>query len=208
MSWLVPPSNGSPLILPTKSTVSLSPCSAALALGAVGEGAAGVGHALHEALDLLLGDVGDRALQRNVVESAEFELRQHLQLDLEGEIALCFKRGLYLVLFFGQFDLRLHGEPQVAAVDDLLVGLLDLLLHEVGHHRAAIDALQVRHRHLAGAEAVDPHLLLEVGELAVEPGGEVARGDHHVIGPLEPFAQRFRHLHFPSHRSQDLARGR
>ena len=67
----------------------------------------------------------------------------------------------------------------------------------------------MRQRHLAGAKAVDADLALEVVELAVELRGEVAGGNHHVVSPLEPFAQRFRHLHVrPTVSRTGLRRGR
>src|SRR5208337_1570202 len=50
---------------------------------------------------------------------------------------------------------------------------------------------------LARAEAVDAHLRLEVDELPVQLFRQVARRQENVIFPLEPLAQRLRHLHFP-----------
>ena len=84
-------------------------------------------------------NVGDWTLERDVVEVAELELRQHFQRDLESEIAVRLESGLDRRLVGRQFDLRLAGEPQAVVVDDLLVGACDRLLHDVGHHRAAVD---------------------------------------------------------------------
>ena len=38
-------------------------------------------------------------------------------------------------LSVGQLDLGLAGEAQPVLVDDLLVGLVDRLLNDIGHHR-------------------------------------------------------------------------
>ena len=50
-------------------------------------------------------------------------------------------------------------------------------------------------RHLARAKAVDSHLLLKLGELAVELGGQVARRKRDVVFPLQSLAERLGHLH-------------
>ena len=128
-------------------------------------------------------------------EIADLELRQHFQRHFESEIAARLQRRLDLLGLGRQFDLRLHGEAQAVLVDDLLVGRVDRLLHDIGHHGAAIDALEMGDRHLARAEAVDLDLGLEVGELRVELRGEIAGGHHDVIFALQPLAQRLRHLH-------------
>ena len=176
----------------------------AFALGALGERATRVGKPLQRSLDLALFDLGDRALERNFGEVANFELRQHLERDLERQVAARLERRLDLGGFAGQLDLGLHRQPQ--ALDDLLLRRVESLLHHLGHHRAAIDLLQVRHRHLARAKAVDAHFALEVGELGVEFRGEVARRNDDIVFPLQPLAQRLRDLHVPTASSRFLAR--
>ncbi len=69
-------------------------------------------------------DVGDRPLERDVLEIADLELRQHFHRDLEGEVAARFQRRLDLGLRGRQLDLRLHREPQAVLLDDLLVAAL------------------------------------------------------------------------------------
>ena len=53
----------------------------------------------------------------------------------------------------------------------------------------------MRDGHLAGPEAVDADLVLEVGELGVEFRGEIARRNDYIVFPLQPLAQRLRDLH-------------
>ena len=55
----------------------------------------------------------------------------------------------------------------LVVVDDLLVGLADHGVDDVGHHRAAIEALEMGDRHLARAEPVDADLVLHLLELRV-----------------------------------------
>ena len=77
-------------------------------------------------------------------------------------------------VFLGrQLDLRLHREAQIVVRDDLRVGVAHRGLDRLGHHRAAVDPLQVPDRHLAGAEAVDAHRALELVEARVDLGIEV-----------------------------------
>ena len=141
-------------------------------------------------------DLGDRPLEGDVGEFADLELRQHFQRDGEGEVAARLERRLDRVLVGRQFDLRLLREPQAVFVDDLLVGLGDRLLHDIGHHRAAVDALEMRNRHFARPEAVDPHLGLHVGELASRREARSLAGSDDGVFALQPLAQRLGDLHF------------
>ena len=60
------------------------------------------------------------------------------------------------VLFLGrQLHFRLHGEPEIVVGHDLGVDVAHRGLDRLGHGGAAIDALQMLDRHLAGPEAVD-----------------------------------------------------
>ena len=98
---------------------------------------------------------------------------------------------------FGSSSFGSQGETQLVVVDDLLVGVGDRLLDDIGHDRLAVDFAQVFDRHLPRTEAVDADLPLEVGQLSVQLLREVARRQIDVILPLEPLAQRLRHLHCP-----------
>ena len=81
------------------------------------------------------------------------------------------KHALDLVLVLGEVDVGLVRGALVALLDGLAARLLDGLLQHLGHHRAAVELLEVRDRHLALAEALELHLVLDL----VEPRGEALR---------------------------------
>ena len=61
-------------------------------------------------------------------------------------------------------DLGLGRQAEAALREDLRVGIADGLIDGLRHHRAAIDLLEVAHRHLAGTKAVEAYLVLEVDQ--------------------------------------------
>ena len=81
-------------------------------------------------------------------------------------------------------------------LDDLAIGFVDRLLHDFGHDRAAIKALQVRNRDLARTEPFDARLGLHLGELAFDPRREVGGGKHHLEFALQTLRVGFRDFHF------------
>src|SRR5262249_35461194 len=100
------------------------------------------------------------------------------------------------LLVLREFHLGLVGRLQVAFFDELLARLVELLLDNLGHHRFAIDAPEMRDRHLAGAESVDPGAARKLRELARQLAGESARRHHHHLElAFQTFAQRFGNLH-------------
>ena len=161
------------------------------------EGAAVLGHPLQGLVDLLVGGLQHELLDRHVGEIGELEARQHLELHLEGEVALGIEGTLddVLLLVLRELDLRLEGEAQALVSDDLLVSLVDGVLQNVGHHRLAVDLAQMRHRHLAGAEALDLDLALDVRELGVEAILKLVGGEEHLKLALQPLGGRLGHLH-------------
>ena len=167
------------------------------ALGLVLVGAPLLGDPVERGVDVGVLDVGSETLDRNLGEIADFEHRQNFEGDLEIEVAARLERRVDHRLVGRQLDLRLAGEAQVIVVDDLLVGVGDSLLDDVGHDRLPIDLAQMFDRHFPGTEAVDADLPLEVGQLSVQLLREVARRQRNVILALEPLAQRLRHLHCP-----------
>ena len=130
------------------------------------EGAVLLGHALERFVDLGSETSATGFLTVDVGHVDQLEGRQHLEGDGEGQIALGVHGLLDLFLALRELDLRLEGELQAVILDDLAIGLVDGVLDHVGHDRAAIDPAQVPHRHLARAEAVDPHPVLEGRQLA------------------------------------------
>ena len=195
MSRPSPPSKGTPLIVPSKSTVTRSWISAVAPCRLIGIAAALLREPVDRGLDIGRLDVGDWTLERDFGEIADFECRQHLERDLEVEVAARFQGRLDRGLIGRQLDLRLAGEAQAVVVDDLLVRAGDGFLHDVGHHRLAVDLAQMLDRHLARPEAVDADLRLQFGQLPIELLRQVARRKRNVIFPLEPLAQRLGHLH-------------
>ena len=159
------------------------------------EGAVLLGHALERFVDLGLGHLDDRLLDRHVLEVDQIEDRQHFERDGEGQIALGVHGLLDLVLVLGELDLRLEGKLEAVVLDDLAVGLVDGVLDHIAHDRAAINPAQVPDRHLAGAEPVDLDPVLESRQLVVEPLLQLRCREHDLEFPLQALGQSFRHLH-------------
>ena len=63
---------------------------------------------------------------------------------------------------FGIVTLRLHGELEAAFADDLGIEFADQRLDGLGHHRLAVDLLEMRDRHLARTEAAQLDAVLEL----------------------------------------------
>ena len=152
-------------------------------------------HGVDRGVDLALRDVGDWPFERDFGEVADFEFRQHFERHPEIEIAARVEHRVDRLLVFGQLDFRLLGEAQAVIVDDLLVGGVDELLDEIGHHRAAVDLLEIGDRNLAGAKAVHPDLGLHVGQLRLEFRRQVARRQRYAVFAFQPLAQRLGDLH-------------
>ncbi len=162
---------------------------AGLGLGALGarlELLNAVGEILERRVDVVVANLGDRALQRDVVERADVEFRQRLESDGEGEVALGRERALDLILPAGEIEFRLDRDSQRIFLDDLAVGLVDGFLKHVAHDALAIELLEMADRSLAGAEALDLGLGLHFGELGRELGREIAGRQHDLIFLLQP----------------------
>ncbi len=165
------------------------------ALVALGERAALAGHALQGLVHLRVGRLGDALGQADVGEVGEFEARHHLEGDLEGEVTLGVERLLDLGLIARELDLRLQGELEAVVGDDLAIGLVDGVLHHLGHHGAAVDLAQMRDRHLAGAEALELHLVLHAGQLVGQALLEFLGGQQNLKLALQPLGVDLGHLH-------------
>jgi hypothetical protein len=103
------------------------------------------------------------------------EIRDHFARDVERQVALAVHDGLNLVGGFRQLHFRLVGGLQVAVGEHRTGAVIDRLLHHFGHDRLAIQALQVGHRHLARAEALDLGLGRHLGKAGVRPAWPVRR---------------------------------
>ena len=84
----LPPSNGSPSILPAKSMTTRSPFSTLRALPLGGERPVLLGDLVERLVDLGVGDLRDQALELDALEIRELDLRQDLQRDRIGEVGL------------------------------------------------------------------------------------------------------------------------
>ena len=115
-------------------------------------------------VDVVVGHLGDRLLERDLAEVHQLELGQHLEGQRVGEVARAGEDLVDLRLVLRQRDVRLEGGTLLALRDGFAARLGDGLLHHFGHHRAAIDFAQMLLRHMAGAEALDPHPALQIVE--------------------------------------------
>ena len=91
MNWkasALPPSKGSPSILPSKSIVTRSPSAAPSAAGALREGAALLAQDVERLVDGGLGHLGGDALDLGRRQVAELDLGVDLEGGVEGELAL------------------------------------------------------------------------------------------------------------------------
>ena len=171
---------------------------AGFGLGALGLRRVGpvlVGDALDGLIDLGIGDFDHRLLHRERLEIGELNRRHHLDRNRIGQVGLAGEQLLDLVLFGRHGDLRLGRETKTAVGEDLRVGVADGLVDGLGHDRAAVHLLQMAYRHLAGAEAVELHLILEVDQLGVRLGIEIRCGNADLELVLQSLGEGFGDLH-------------
>ena len=70
-----------------------------------------------------------------------------------------------------------------------------VVFDHLGHRRAAVEALEVRDRHLAGAKAVDADAVLQLVQALIDLGVEFGGRNDHLEFALEAFGQCFGYLH-------------
>ena len=165
----------------------------ALALGVIGP--ALVGDALDGFVDIGIGDFDHRLLDREALEVGELDRRHDLDRNRVGQVGLAGEQFLDLGCLGRHGDLRLGREAKAAIGEDLGVGVADGLVDGLGHHRAAIDLLQMADRHLAGTEAVETDLVLEVDQLDRRLGIEVGGGNADLELVLQSLGEGFGDLH-------------
>jgi len=136
------------------------------ALGLRGIATVRIGDALDRLIDVGVGDFGDGLLDLEGLEVGERDRRHHLDRNRVGQIGFAVEQLLDLGLLGRHGDLRFGRQAEAALGEQLRVGVADGLVDGLGHHRAAIDLLEVRDRHLAGTEAVDATLSLRSTSLA------------------------------------------
>ena len=150
----------------------------------VGERPVRIGDALERVADFAVGDLGGELGQFDRAKIRQLDRRQDFHRNRIGEIGFAGDQFLDLGLFRRQRDLRLHRETEFVVGDDLRVALAHDGLDRFGHHRAAIDALEVIDRHLAGTEAVDADAALDLAQALIDLGVEFIGGnDDFVLAP-------------------------
>jgi hypothetical protein len=92
-------------------------------------------------------------------------------------------------------DLGLGRQPEAALREDLRVGVADGLVDGLRHHRAAIDLLEMAHRHLAGTEAVERTLSLRSTSLASALASRSDAGNADLEFVLQSLGEGFCDLH-------------
>ena len=171
---------------------------AALGLGALAfrsVGAVLVRDPLDRLVDIGLADLGNRLLDLKTLEIGELDRRHHLDRNRVGEIRLSRENLLDLFLLRRHRDLRFGRKAEAALGEDLRIGITDGLVDGLGHDGAAIDLLQMAHRHLARAEAVEPNLVLEVDETRVRLGIEIRCRNIDLEFVLQSLVEGFGDLH-------------
>ena len=176
MSVPVPPSNGSPSILPTKSIVD-----AVALLGLAPPPSRRIGAVLARPCVSSACSTSASATSATGFSSsmsanvADLEFRQHLDGDRVGEVALRLHDLLDLALAAGKSSFGSMASLKLFSSTIFLLASLTTLLTTSAITRAAIEAFQMRDRHLAGTEAVDADLVLHIDELGFEPAPRFPR---------------------------------
>src|SRR6185312_10564854 len=112
-----------------------------------------------------------------------------------GEIGLAREQFLDLLCFGRHRDLRLGREAEAALGEDLRVGVADGLVDGLGHHRLAVELLQMGDRHLARTEAVETHLVLHIDQTRVRLSIEIRCRDVDLELVLQSLIEGFGDLH-------------
>lgn len=152
---------------------------------------------LHDLLGhFVFTDFGDFADDLDAVDRLKFDRRDDFVGQREFEVGFGSEDLLGFVLVFGHGDFRLGGRLFAAAGEDLRRLVANDLVDEIGHDRLAVHLLQVRWRDLAGTEAVDLDLVLNLCKALVHAAFHVLGRNYDLDFALQPFSQRFDNLHF------------
>ena len=146
-------------------------------------------------VDVGVPDRRHRLFHRDGREVDQHDLRQHLDRHGVGKVGAALDGGLDLRLVLREGDLGLQRQLEAVVGDDLAVGLGHRRLDHLDHHRAAIEALQVRHRHLARPEAVDADPVLDLLDAGDGATVKVAGLENHAELALQAFVIGFGYLH-------------
>src|SRR6185312_1327975 len=146
-------------------------------------------------VDLGVGHLGGETGELDVLEVGELDGRHNLDRHRVGQIGLARDQFLDRALLGRQRDFRLGRKAVAALADDLIVGVAHGCFDHLGHRRAAIDALEVLNRHLAGAETVDADAVLKLVEPHIDLGVKLGCRDDDLVFALEAVGQSFSYLH-------------
>ena len=155
-----------------------------------------VGDAGDAFLDLGITDLGGEFGELDALEIAERDRRHNFKRHRVVEVAFAGDQLLDRAFVGRQRNLRIGGELEAALGDDLIVGVAHGCFDHLRHGRAAIHALEVSHRHFAGAEAVDADAALQIVQTLVDFGVEFGGRHDHLEFALETVRQCFSNLHW------------
>ena len=130
-----------------------------------------------------------------LLKSASCDRRHHLDRDGVGEIGFAGEDVLDLLFLGRHGDLRFGRQAEAALGENLRIGVADGLVDGLGHDRAAIDLLEVAHRHLARTEAIEADLVLHIDEPGVRLGIEIGCGNADLEFVLQSLGEGFCDLH-------------
>ena len=117
------------------------------------------GDPLHLVFDFRLRHVVNLTRHLDVGEVLDLDRRDDFVVEAELEVGAARQDLLGFLLVLGHDDFGLHGGLLAATRDDRTSRVVEDLVDDLGHERFAVHLAQVLHRHLARAEAVDPHLV-------------------------------------------------
>ena len=137
-------------------------------------------------LDIFLAGLGDLFLNRDRLQVGKLELRQNLERHGVFEVGGALDDALHGRLILGKLDVRLQGGPLLAVGNGFGAGLAHRLLDDLGHDRASVELAYMRKRNLARPEAVQPHLVLEVGQFRLGAGFQIPSRDNYFQFTFQP----------------------
>ena len=160
-----------------------------------GEGPGALGEPADFIVDLRLGHLGNRALDRDRAEIGKLDLGKHLVGHGVGEVGLTGEDLLRGALFLGKFEVWLKRRAFAAVGEGVAGDLIDDALNDLGHGRPAVEAAKMADRYLARAKPLDADLVLELVEPRRKPAVQFGgRNDHLELAP-QSFDHRRIDLH-------------
>ena len=136
--------------------------------------------------DILFGRLRDLFLNRDALQVGKLDLGQNLERHGVFEIGGALDDALHGRLILGQLDVGLQRGPLLAVGDGFGARLAYRLLDHLGHDRAAVKLAHMRERNLARPEAVQPHLVLQVGQFRLGAGLQLACGNNYLQFTFQP----------------------